>query len=244
MLHQLEPGKHTREVNAKHWRAVLHEYLPREYVFPIALAIFVAIVVWFGRSIHDFFIPSSSTVLIPSFVGQAVSDATAEATRFNLRSQVVARQMSDQYPKDVVMGQEPAPGSVVKPGREVSLVVSNGVTLYAMPDLRFQSMREAGLDLSHSHLQLNKVTYVRSDEVPANHIVSQDPPPLSTVREGSQVDLVVSKGGVSQIRVPSFVGETIDEVRDEMDRQGIHVGQIVWTPLGRSAPPHGTVVRQ
>ncbi len=41
--------------------------------------------------------------------------------------QVIATQPSDRFPKDVVMSQQPAAGSRVREGRQVSLVVSTGV---------------------------------------------------------------------------------------------------------------------
>lgn len=222
------------------WR----EYVPKDWVFPVALAIFVAITVWFARSIHDFLVPSGNALMVPTFVGQTLSDATTEAYRFGLRTNVVARQISDRYPKDVVMGQQPAPGTRVREGRQVSLVVSNGVQIYSMPDMRYQSMREAGLDLSHLHLQLAKVKYVSSDVVPPNHVVDQDPAPLTSVREGAPVNLTVSKGGATQLRVPDFTNEDIDQARADAQRNHIHLGQIVWMPLGPNAAPHGRVVRQ
>lgn len=222
------------------WR----EYVPKDWVFPIALAVFVAIIVWFARSIHDFVVPSGNALMVPTFVGQTLSDATTEAYRYGLRTQVVARQISDRYPKDVIMGQQPAPGTRVREGRQVSLVVSNGVQIYAMPDMRYQSMREAGLDLSHLHLQLGKVKYVASDVVPPNHVVDQDPAPLTSVREGAEVNLTVSKGGSTQLRVPGFEGEDIDQARADAQKNHIHLGQIVWMPLGNNGPPHGRVVRQ
>ncbi|GAC1389470.1 MAG: hypothetical protein NVSMB31_05480 [Vulcanimicrobiaceae bacterium] len=224
--------------------AAWQDYIPRDWLFPIALAIFVGIIVWFGRSIHDFAIPSSASLMVPTFIGQTLPDATTEAYRYGLRTQVVARQISDRYPKDVVMGQEPASGSRVREGRQVSLVVSNGVQIYSMPDMRYQTLREAGLDLSHLHLALAKVKYTPSDEVPANHIIDQDPAPLTSVREGSQVTLTVSKGGSAQVRVPNFENESIDEARADAAREHIRLGQIVWMPLGPNAAPHGRVVRQ
>ncbi|MDQ6931504.1 MAG: PASTA domain-containing protein [Candidatus Eremiobacteraeota bacterium] len=224
--------------------AMLREYVPRDWVFPIVLAVFVAIVVWFARSIHDFVIPTGTTLMVPSFVGQTLGDANKESYRYGLRTQVVARQISDRYPKDIVMGQEPASGTRVREGRQVSLVVSNGVQIYSMPDMRFQTMREAGLDLSHLRLALGKVTFVKNDEVPANHIVDQDPAPLTSVREGTAVNLTISKGGASQVRVPNFEHETIDEARGDADRAHVKLGQIVWMPLGPKGPPHGEVVHQ
>jgi hypothetical protein len=44
--------------------------------------------------------------------------------------------------------------------------------------------------------------------------------------------------------VPNFIGLTIDQARALAADAGIKLGQIVWTPLGRSGPPHGMVARQ
>ncbi|MBV9148370.1 MAG: PASTA domain-containing protein [Candidatus Eremiobacteraeota bacterium] len=226
-------------------RAAWRSYLPpRDWMFTLAVAIFVGIVVWFGRSVHDFFVPTTATLAVPTFVGQTLGDATSEAYHAGLHTQVVARQISDRYPRDTVMDQQPPPGARVREGRQISFIVSTGVQISSMPDMRYQSLREAGLDLSRLHLQLSATKYVQSDEVPPNHIVDQDPPPLSNVREGTAVTLTVSKGGTAQTVVPNFVGETIDMARDDAARSKIHLGQLVWMPLGPSAPPHGTIVRQ
>jgi beta-lactam-binding protein with PASTA domain len=88
------------------------------------------------------------------------------------------------------------------------------------------------------------VRSVDSDEVPANRIVSQDPPPLSSVRVGTTVNVEISKGGSAKTRVPNFVGLSIDEARDISKKAKMHLGQIVWTPFGRWGPPRGAIVRQ
>ncbi|MGB6643623.1 MAG: PASTA domain-containing protein, partial [Candidatus Cybelea sp.] len=44
--------------------------------------------------------------------------------------------------------------------------------------------------------------------------------------------------------VPDFVGLTIDQARALATDAGIKIGQVVWTPLGKNAPPHGMVARQ
>jgi beta-lactam-binding protein with PASTA domain len=213
-------------------------------VFPIVLVIFVAVVVWFGRQIYDFLLPSSLTVTVPSFVGQTLPDANAEIERLKLSSAVVDHTTSDRYPKDVVIMQRPGAGEQVRQGRQVSFVISDGIIARLMPDLRYQSMREVQLDLSHAHLQLGKIAYVRSDLIPEGHVVSQNPAPLVSVHEGDVVSLAVSRGARLTIPVPDFVGLSIGEARARAARAGIKLGQIVWTPLGRDAPPHGLVARQ
>ena len=216
----------------------------RDWLFPLALALFVGTAVWFSRQIYDFFQPASDTLRIPSFVGQTLADAQNEAGRVKLTVDIAARKPSDRYPKDVVMAQQPEPGKRVREGRQIALVVSDGLQIFAMPDVRYESLREANLDLAHSKLRLKKTVIVPNDEVPASHVVGQDPPPLSSVRAGSEVTLMLSKGPPPFVRVPNFVGGSIDAARIEAQHAKLHLGQVVWTPLGANGPPRGEVVRQ
>ena len=216
----------------------------QDWFFAIALAVFVGIVVWFGRSIQDFFAPSAKSLTAPTFVGLTYADAVETAERIQLKTSILQRVPSDVYPKDVVMRQDPAPGSQVRAGRQISLVVSSGVTIFAMPDLRYESLREVGLDLSRFKLVLGKTKAVQSDEVPANRVVDQDPAPLSSVRVGTVVNLSVSRGGPSSVRVPNFVEMSIDAARTYAQEYHVTLGQIVWTPFGRYGPDRGVVVRQ
>ncbi|MGB6518530.1 MAG: PASTA domain-containing protein [Candidatus Cybelea sp.] len=218
--------------------------MPRDWLFPIVLIVFVAVVVWFGRQIYDFILPSAATVTVPSFVGQTLNDANAEIERLKLNSVVVDHQTSDRYPKDVVIMQRPEAGQQVRKGRQVSFIISDGIVARLIPDLRYQSMREVQLDLSRSHLQLGKVKYARSDVIPEGHVISQNPPALVSAHEGDVVAVVVSRGGRANLIVPDFVGLTIDQARALATDAGIKIGQVVWTPLGKKAPPHGMVARQ
>jgi beta-lactam-binding protein with PASTA domain len=223
---------------------LIERYVPRDWIFPIVFAIFVGVVVWFGRSIHDFLLPGANTVTVPSFVGQALPDAQNEIGRLKLKGSVIGQAASNQYPKGVVMNQQPQPGMHVRAGRQISLVLSTGVQTEVMPDLRYQSLREAGLDLSRARLQLTKTTYAKSDDIPSDHVIDQNPAPLVSVTEGTGVSLVVSKGGATSIKVPGFTGLSVDDARALAAQMHIKLGQIVWTPLGKNGPPHGRVVRQ
>ena len=219
-------------------------FFDRDWFFALSLAIAVGVVVWFGRSVKDYFQPAVADVLVPSFSGQTVADASSEAERLKLHASVVANQTSDRFPKDVVMGQQPEAGSRVREGREISLVVSTGVTIFPMPDLRYESLREANLALDRNKLQLEKSVIVANDDVLANHVLAQDPAPLTSVREGTKVTLTLSKGPPTSVRVPNFVGEDIDDARGDAARGKIHFGQIVWTPFGPNGPPRGQVMHQ
>lgn len=208
------------------------------------LACFVGVVVWFGHDIVRFLAPPADTVTVPAFVGQTLGDATKEIARIQLTSHVIADATSDHYPKGIIINQRPDAGTTVRQGREVSFVVSDGLITRLMPDMRYQSMREVDLDLARVRLHLGTITYAKNDLVPQGQVVDQDPQPLSNVREGDRVNLVLSKGGSPALSVPNFVGMTIDAARTMARKSGVKLGQIVWTPLGGGAAPHGAVVRQ
>ena len=212
--------------------------------FVFALAFAVAVFTWYARSIHDFFVPGVVDVVVPTFVGQNESDALVLGRREHLQMLVIARRTSDQFPKGVVMVQDPAPGTQVREERRVSLIVSEGVQYVSMPDLRDQSMREAGLILSNLHLHTGKAKIVEDDDVDAGHIVSEDPPPLTSVRQGTTVNFEVSTGPPAIITVPDVTGMQIDDARGFAASEKIRLGQIVWTPFGHTGPPRGVVVRQ
>jgi serine/threonine-protein kinase len=218
--------------------------LDRDWLFALALAFAVGVLVWFGRSIKEFFAPTAATVYVPTFAGQTGADARNECGRLRLRCVVIATQPSDRYPKDVVMSQQPNPGARVREGRQISLVMSSGVVIFPMPDLRFQSLRNAGLDVNRFRLQLDKTSYVNDDNVPRDHVVAQDPVPLSSVRQGSKVSLTLSKGPPAGVKVPNYTGMPIDAARAQAQRDRVHLGQIVWTPFGPGGPPRGIIVRQ
>ncbi len=218
--------------------------LDRDWLLALSFAFLVAVLVWFGRSVKEFFGPSASDVLLPAFSGQTLDDANSECARLHLQCSVVARRPSERFPRDVVMGQQPAAAARVREGRAVSFVVSNGVSIFPMPDLRYESLRNVNLTLSRLHLQLTKSTVVANDDVPASHVVAQVPPPLESVREGAGVTLTLSKGPPANVKLPNFVGMNVNEARDAATAAGVHLGQIVWTPFGIYGPPRGAVVRQ
>jgi beta-lactam-binding protein with PASTA domain len=225
-------------------RPRLETMLDRDWVLALALAFFVAVVVWFLRSVQDFFGGSSGDVLLPAFAGQTVADANDECTRLHLLCTVIAHQPSDQYPLDVVMAQQPDAGAHVREGRAISMIVSTGVHIFPMPDLRFESLRNVTLELGNVRLQLAGTKTVPNNDIPANHVVDQVPPPLTSVREGTAVTLTLSKGPPSNVKVPNFVNMGIDEARDAATTAKVRLGQVVWTPFGPEGPARGTVVRQ
>lgn len=216
----------------------------RDRIFAIVLAALVGILVWFSHAIIDLFAPSSGIVLVPSFTGETVADATRSAAQLHLSTTIITTAISQRYPAGIVTKQRPVAGSTVREGRRIGFVISSGVIQHRMPDLRFQSLVEAQRDIARAGLTVGTTSEVKSVTVPPGHVISQVPAPLASVETGQSVNLVVSSGGARTRRVPDFSGLSIDAVRARAAKDGIILGQIVWTPLGFGAAAHGTVVRE
>ena len=61
------------------------------------LAAFTGVVVWFGHQIHDFLMPPSDAITVPSFVGQTLADANASAQRIHLTGTVIDRTIEEVF---------------------------------------------------------------------------------------------------------------------------------------------------
>lgn len=110
-----------------------------------------------------------------------------------------------------------------------------------VPDLKGKSMLEA------NSAARSKGLYVRPEGeefdalVPQGHVVRQDIPPNSTVKEGREVRIVLSRGPRFHI-VPDVVGKSLPEADAHLRERGIRIGKIIYVH-SRSAA-RDTIVAQ
>ncbi|HEX6989714.1 MAG TPA: PASTA domain-containing protein, partial [Bacillota bacterium] len=69
--------------------------------------------------------PEPASVTLPSFVGRPYEDVRRELQQLGLEIGTIETQFSD-YPRQYVRSQSPAPGTVVRPGDKIDLIVSQG----------------------------------------------------------------------------------------------------------------------
>jgi serine/threonine-protein kinase len=116
---------------------------------------------------------------------------------------------SDSVPEDRVAGQRPDPGSEAEEGSLVTITVSSGPGEAPVPlvqglpaDEAADKLREAGFK-SEQRREF-------SDTVRPGRVVATAPAEGSTVRKGSTVTLIVSRGK-EKVAVPDVEGKTRDE---------------------------------
>ncbi len=63
------------------------------------------------------------------------------------------------------------------------------------------------------------------EKIPRNHVIAQDPPAYSIVKEGRRISLYIS-GGEPMVKMPSLVGKTLRDTKISLDRLGLKMGTV------------------
>lgn len=109
-----------------------------------------------------------------------------------------------------------------------------------VPDLVGLSLEEAKRELSSCGLGYKVERSVSSDTIPADFVISHDPPPERTVRKDRVIEIVLSLGPDLE-EVPDLIGKTELEARIMLDDIGLDI--VVLEEYSEDVAP-GDVIRQ
>lgn len=160
----------------------------------------------------------------------------------------------DKAPSGTVLSSDPAPGTQVDNGTEVTLRISRGPQPVGLPDFVGRPQEDATGQLK----ALGFVPTIKqefSDTVPTGTVIAQDPAggEGTMAFHGQTVTLTVSKGP-ELVKVPNVFGKREDEARKILEEAGFRVevdrylGGVFGTvraqePAGDSQAPKGSTVR-
>lgn len=174
-----------------------------------------------------------STKEVPDFANLSVDEAEKLASKSGLDVYVYDSVFVRRMAKGAVYRQVPAPGSKVKPGRKVSLVI-NAVTpkKATMPNVVGYSMRQAKAEILSRGLVLGRLIYV-SDEATNNVIRQQrggkDIRPGKQVNSGTVIDLVVGLSGADcMTTIPKLKGLKNLAAVDVVHESSLNVKRLVF----------------
>jgi beta-lactam-binding protein with PASTA domain len=155
-------------------------------------------------------VPSGTTIAIvvstgpllatvPNVLGLPQATAQANIESAGLGVGAVSLQASASLPPGAVLAQNPAGGSQVPVGSDVSLTVSAGVVV---PTVVGQTQSAAQSAINDASLTVGVVTTQASATVPSGNVISQSPSGGTQVAAGSAVSLVISSGS-APVTAPS-----------------------------------------
>ena len=204
----------------------------------VALFVFTLLV---GSALGVLYYSMTANLKVVPDVQMLLGDAArVKVEKEGLRLVVKETQYNGQYPTGTVLSQSPAPGTKLRRGDDVSVVLSMGKQMVQVPNL-------GGLDRDAATKALESLSLAPrwreqySDTVAAGLVVSQEPAAGTAVDLKAQVAVVISKG-LPMVTVPDVAGRTEKEAREQLERVGLDVS----LGTGRSSPtvPKDKVLEQ
>ena len=150
----------------------------------------------------------------PALVGLPVVEAEKAATAAGVRVRVDAERPDPSVPVGSVAFQTPEPGTQIKRGRTVGIVLSSGADMRMVPALSGLNARQAQLDAEHAGFAIEQVVEVHTNHVERGRVVGTDPGEGAVRSFGTGIRMLVSLGPKpAELIMPSLVGKTAEEAR-------------------------------
>jgi eukaryotic-like serine/threonine-protein kinase len=189
---------------------------------------------------------------IPRVAGLTERDATEKLQRAGFRVEPKQR-FSEDVASGRVIGTVPKQGTKLEQDQVVTLLVSKGSNLVAVPSVLNLQQDDAEAEIENAGLLANVET--ETSDAPEGAVFAQDPGPGGAVEVGSEVTITVSTGP-EEVAVPSVIGDTQQAGRATLRAEGLKVdvskenvtdpgddGVIIeQTPPGGTSVPPGTTV--
>jgi serine/threonine-protein kinase len=193
--------------------------------FVLYSALFFALMLGAGYGIAlQFF--GGDEAIVPDLTGVSLVQAVERLQPAAAMLQLERSQPHVQVPKGHIISQYPRPGASIKTGAPIRVVLSEGLPLAIVPDLRGSNRIEAGIRLRKLGLNAGTTAAIARPGVPGGTVLTTDPPAGAGVIEGTSVNLLLAAGELARTRqMPNLIGLTADEAREVMESYGLRIDQ-------------------
>jgi beta-lactam-binding protein with PASTA domain len=173
---------------------------------------------------------------MPKLVGVSLESAQRITSGLGLELKVEDKIYSTQYATNQIAQQMPPPGTPLKMGQHVHVLVSLGLPQLNVPNMVGDSVRAARINATQRGLTVGDVTVIPWTGDP-DVVVAQDPPPATAEVRTPTVNLLVS-GGEEQPEYlcPRFIGTSFGEARQVVEKNGFTLGQVTSVPTIGGTP--------
>jgi len=193
-------------------------------------AVAVAFVVVTGVSAYftlTLIIKSEDTVIVPDLEGKDVVYALELLTELELNTKVKGSEYTADIPKNHVVFQEPQPGSEIKKGRDVKIILSRGPRTVSLPNLIALSLQQASIILEENDICQDKLSRSYHTEVEKDSIIAQVPAAGTVIARGACMDLLVSKGPQPvAFKMPDLTGLTLEDALQSIETVNLIIGEL------------------
>jgi beta-lactam-binding protein with PASTA domain len=205
-------------------RLIIRNVIIILFLFILVLLVVAAVIFWVVRK-------GPPEVTVPKVTESELIDGLLILQKKRLNVLIDPRYFSE-YPKNVIVEQNPQPGSVVREGKDVKLIVSKGPIISIVEDYTGKTLAYVNNRLQEifsfqgKTIKLGNITNVISD-LPRGTIIGQFPPPNTPITNVDSIDLIISKGKeIQAFRLDDYMGQNVNEAMQILALRGVVV-QIV-----------------
>ena len=224
-----------------------HEY-SRKYgkVFLFCCVVFLLFSGLVATAVFFISVRGAEQVFVPDVTGKELTIALLELQSKELYPRIQLRFSGNAAEKGLILEQDPGFGSIVKAGRRIRLVVSQGIRLTAVDNYRGRQLNEVRMEIAQAAaaedqggqlLSLKEpVLYKVSDEA-AGTVLEQSPAAGTAITGPLQVTLTVSRGPNTGIKeVPQLTGLTIAAAASRLSEREINFVFVTNTAAAEELP--------
>ena len=172
-------------------------------------------------------IKSEDTVVVPDLLGKNVVYVLELLTDLGLNTKIKGSEYSADVPENNVIFQEPEPGSEIKKGRDVRIIISKGSKSILMPNLNGLSLRQARIILEENSLRRGEISSTYSNTIRKDEIIAQVPCQGTMITRGQRVDLLVSMGiRPRAYMMPDLKGLSLNSAITMIESMDLVLGEI------------------
>ncbi len=163
-------------------------------------------------------------VEVPDVTGKTVVEAQNILTQAKLRYNI-DEEYNAKVPPGTVINQNPGAKRLVKEGRKILLVVSKGVELGDVPNLKGKRLTEAKAILKASRFELGQVSYKYVSGAPEETILEQSVAAPAKLPIGTKLAVVINIKS-NQVVLPDLVGLSSSSVKNKLNDLGLVLGKV------------------
>ena len=185
------------------------------------VALLLVLLLTTGVAVAGWYLTTGRFTSTPALASLSRSEAERVADRAGLDIQFI-EDFSESVPPGRVIETDPSAGSKILKGGRMVAAVSGGPERFAMPTVVGLSRDAAETAVQRANLSLDEVNEQYSDTVRDGVVISASKKPGSSLKRGTEIDLVVSKGP-APIPVKNYVGEKFSAAEAALGRAGFRV---------------------
>jgi len=172
-------------------------------------------------------IKNEDTVIVPDLAGKNIVYVLELLTDFGLNTKIEGSEYNTEMPKNNVIFQDPEPGSEIKKGRDVRIIISKGPKSILMPNLEKLPVQQARIILEENSLCQGQISSTYNNRMKKDSVIAQVPSASAMITRNECVNLLVSLGIRPQAyKMPDLEGRSLDGAIPLIESSNLILGKI------------------